>query len=132
MSQSLPLLRSGFVSASALVSLSITILAYKRAIEPLYASAPTQSYLSQSIFVAAALGSIPSLPLETAAAVYGTLLALAPQTAYWVALYSARYGDAVLGPAFTHAVVLVPLIAAGICTLQSTQVRLPLSYISSN
>lgn len=132
MSGSLSLLRSGFISASALVSLSVTILAYKRAIEPLYASVPIQSYLSQSLFIAAALGSVPSLPLEKAAAIYGVLLALAPHTAYWAALYSARWGDAVLGPAFTHAVVLVPLIAAGVCTLQSSQVRSSRSQVSTS
>lgn len=129
MSQSFKLLGSGFASAWTILSLSFTILAYKRAIEPLYASVPAQTYLNQAVFAGAALGSVVGLPLEKAAAIYGTLLAIAPYTAYWTALYSARWGDAVLGPVFTHALVLVPLIAAGVAMLHSTQVSsIELSY----
>jgi hypothetical protein len=113
----------GFVQAGILISLSLTILAYKRALEPLYASVPTQNHLSHAILAALVFGSSFTISCKKAVVIYGTLLAVTPHAAYWISLYSARWRNPVLGPAFTHAVVLVPLISAGMLLLHSCQVR---------
>jgi hypothetical protein len=113
----------GLGHAVVLLAQSFTLLAYKRALTPLYSSVPASSYISYVSIVSAALGSVVEVPTSVAALAYGSLLAAAPNTVFYVGKYTARWKDPVLGPIATHAIVLVPILASGFALLQSFQVR---------
>ncbi|KAH9948365.1 S-adenosyl-L-methionine-dependent methyltransferase [Amylocystis lapponica] len=44
-----------------------------------------------------------------------------PQSAYWVAVYTARAGDPVWGPVATHAVVILPVLFLGVALVKALQ-----------
>ena len=112
----------GIGQAAVLLAQSFALLAYKRALTPLYSSVPTSSYISYVSIVSAALGSVVDVPISVAALAYGSLLAAAPNTVFYVGKYSAKWKDPVLGPIVTHAIVLVPILATGFALFQSVQV----------
>lgn len=106
-----------------ILSHSFALLAYKRALTPLYSSVPASSYVSYATIVSFVLGSVVEVPASVAALVYGSLLAAAPNTVFYVGKYTARWKDPVLGPVLTHALVLVPIFVAGVALLHSFHVR---------
>ena len=124
-----PLASVGVGQAIVLLSQSFALLAYKRALTPLYSSVPTSSYISYVTIISSVLGSVVGVPTSIAALVYGSLLAAAPNTVYYVGKYTARWRDPILGPIVTHAVVLVPILVSGIALLQSVHVRVRLDHI---
>jgi hypothetical protein len=105
------------------LSQSFALLAYKRALTPLYSSIPASSYVSYATVVSAVLGSVVEVPTNVAALAYGSLLAAAPNTVFYVGKHTARWRDPVLGPIVTHAVVLVPILVSGVALLQGVHVR---------
>ncbi|KAF9653443.1 S-adenosyl-L-methionine-dependent methyltransferase [Thelephora ganbajun] len=102
-----------------ILSQSFALLAYKRALTPLYSSIPASSYISYVTIASSVLGSIVAVPTSIAALVYGSLLAAAPNTAFYAGKYIARWRDPVLGPIMTHFIVLVPILVSGMALLQS-------------
>lgn len=63
------------------------------------------------------------VPASVATLTYGSLLAAAPNTVFYVGKYTARWRDPVLGPIVTHALVLVPILVSGTALFQSVHVR---------
>lgn len=108
----------GIGQGVVLLSQSFALLAYKRALTPLYSSVPASSYISYVSIISSFLGSIVGVPTSVAALAYGSLLAAAPNTVFYVGRYTARWGDPVLGPIVTHAIVLAPILVSGIALFQ--------------
>jgi len=125
-------LASGIGQAVVILLQSFALLAYKRALTPLYSSVPASSYVLHAIIISSVLGSVAGVPTGIAALAYGSLLAVAPNTTFYVGKYTGRWGDPVLGPIVTHTVVLVPILMAGIALLQSVHVRACLNRILSS
>ena len=113
----------GIGQALVILSQSFALLAYKRALTPLYSSIPASSYISYATVVSSVLGSVVEVPASVAALAYGSLLAAAPNTVFYVGKYTARWRDPVLGPIVTHALVLVPILVSGVALLQGVHVR---------
>lgn len=113
----------GIGHAIVILSQSFALLAYKRALTPLYSSTPASSYISYATVVSAVLGSVVDVPTNVAALTYGSLLAAAPNTVHYVGKYTGRWRDPVLGPIITHTIVLVPILVSGVALLQSVHVR---------
>ena len=119
----------GIGHAVAILLQSFALLAYKRALTPLYSSVPASSYISYVTIISSALGSIVGIPTSVAALAYGSLLAAAPNTVFYVGKYTARWKDPVLGPIATHALVLIPLLTSGFAFLHSLHVRACLDHV---
>ena len=119
----LQLVSAGIGQALVVLSQSFALLAYKRALTPLYSFIPATSYISYATIASSLLGSIIQVPANVAALVYGSLLAAAPNTVFYVGRHTARWRDPVSGPIVTHALVLVPILASGVALLQSVYVR---------
>ena len=116
--QSSQLASVGIGQAAVLLSQSFALLAYKRALTPLYSSVPASSYISYVSIISSFLGSVVGVPTSVAALAYGSLLAAAPNTVFYVGKYTGRWGQPTLGPVVTHAVVLVPILVFGIALFQ--------------
>jgi len=108
----------GIGQAVVLLSQSFALLAYKRALTPLYSSVPASSYISYVSIISSVLGSVVGVPTSVAALAYGSLLAAAPNTVFYVGKYTARWRHPTLGPIVTHAVVLAPMLMSGIALFQ--------------
>ena len=119
----------GIGQAIVIISQSFALLAYKRALTPLYSSVPATSYISYATIASSVLGSVVGVPTSVAALAYGSLLAAAPNTTYYVGKCTGRWRDPVLGPIVTHAVVLVPILMSGIALMQSLRVSVRLNHI---
>jgi len=127
--QPLSLASVGIGQAIVILSQSFALLAYKRALTPLYSSVPASSYISYVTIVSSALGSVVGVPTNVATLAYGSLLAAAPYTTFYVGKYTARWRDPVFGPIVTHAVVLVPILMSGVALSQGGHVRARLDHI---
>jgi hypothetical protein len=111
------------VALIAFVPISLVLLAQQRVLNPLYGSYPTlyslDTVVSVAIFASILKPFRVTNKLNWFAA--GLLLTIAPNASYWVAVWTAREGWPVIGPALTHAVVVGPLvfiftnIAAQVC-----------------
>ena len=121
--QRLQLRSTGIGQVLVILSQSFALLAYKRALTPLYSSIPASSYIWYATVVSSVLGSVVEVPASVAALVYGSLLAAAPNTVFYVGKHTARWRDPVLGPIVTHALVLVPILVSGVALFQSVHVR---------
>jgi len=108
----------GIGQAVVLLSQSFALLAYKRALTPLYSAVPASSYISYVSIISSFLGSVVGVPTSVAALAYGSLLAAAPNTVFYVGKYTGRWRDPTLGPIVTHAVVLAPILMSGIALFQ--------------
>ncbi|TBU33178.1 S-adenosyl-L-methionine-dependent methyltransferase [Dichomitus squalens] len=105
-----------------LLGLSLVTWAYRRALEPQYGSAPTTLHLSKIVWSASILGSIaPTVPLSRATLGLALLLYALPTSSYWVAAYTARLGDPILGPVATHLTVLLPVLSLGVALVKALQ-----------
>ena len=102
-----------------LLTQSFALSAYKRVLTPLYSSVPTNSYISHVSIISSILGSVVGVPTSLGALTYGSLLAAAPNTAYYVGRHTARWKDPTLGPVVTHAIVLAPILVSGFALFQS-------------
>ncbi|PCH41195.1 spermidine synthase [Wolfiporia cocos MD-104 SS10] len=103
------------ISVTILLGLSLVVFAYRRSLTPLYGPVPTDLHLNKIAWAACIVGSFaPAIPIGSATLIAGILLCLMPNTAYWVAVYTGRMGDATLGPVATHMLVVVPVIALGV------------------
>jgi hypothetical protein len=91
---------------------SLIVFAYERALVPLYGSGPTTLLLNKAVLAAILLAAIHPFKIHPSRNwLYAALsLSLAPNATYWVAVLTSRRKYPVLGPALTHAVVLVPLM----------------------
>ncbi|KAJ8086884.1 hypothetical protein PM082_005709 [Marasmius tenuissimus] len=95
--------------------LSLTLFTYERTLVPIYASVPTNQYFQHFLFLAVALSIYIRPKFSSTARKWffsGTILALAPKTTYYLAVWSARQRHPVWGPVFTHAFALIPLVYA--------------------
>jgi hypothetical protein len=93
-----------------LTLLSLAIFAYERAVIPLYASGPTRYLLNTIILASIGLAGLFSISAKKTLFITSLLLACAPSTSHWVAVYTARMGDPLWGPAVTHVVVIAPIV----------------------
>ncbi|KAF8165481.1 spermidine synthase [Crassisporium funariophilum] len=97
---------------SVVLPLSLVIFTHQRELTPLYGSGPT-CFLLDKIVLAAIVASVtqPFKVSRSRNLLYAALaLTLAPNATYWVAVWTSRRKDAVLGPAITHATVLGPVV----------------------
>ena len=97
---------------SVIVPLSLIIFTHEREIIPLYGSGPT-SYLLDKIVFAATIASAthPVCVSLSRNLLYSAIaLTLAPNTAYWIAVWTSRRKDPLFGPALTHTFALGPLV----------------------
>ncbi|KAA1466507.1 hypothetical protein DENSPDRAFT_831357 [Dentipellis sp. KUC8613] len=108
-----------FPILAVLAGLSLTTFLYRRVLDPLYGGVPTQRHLDKIIWAASITGGLaPSLPGWLSLLVSGILLCAMPNTSYWVALYTGRWGDPVYGPLVTHIVVLFPVMYFGVSLIR--------------
>lgn len=106
-----------------ILGLSLVTHAYKRALEPLYGNAPVALHLNKVVWAASILGSLaPTIAIPHALFGLGLLLYAFPNSSYWAAVYTGRFGDPIWGPVATHAIVLLPVLALGVATLKALQV----------
>ncbi|EMD40933.1 hypothetical protein CERSUDRAFT_111514 [Gelatoporia subvermispora B] len=109
-------------SVIVLVALSLVTFAYRRYLEPLYGSGPTNHHFTKVVWAACIAGSFgPTLPILPATLTAGLLLLAMPNSAYWVAVYSGRLGDPVWGPVITHLVVIAPVLYIGVTLVKALQ-----------
>lgn len=112
-----------------IASLSLTFHLYQKTLEPLYGAVPTTYHVDKFIWPAVLLGAFaPSPSIWTCIGIYGTLLSAMPLSAYWVAVYTARQGNPVMGPVITHGVVLLPIIYAGMAVVNKMVVCASVIY----
>ncbi|KAI0353003.1 hypothetical protein OH77DRAFT_1407713 [Trametes cingulata] len=105
-----------------LAGLSLVAYEYRRALEPLYGSAPTNLHLTKIVWASSILGSFaPSIPISRATLALSLLLYALPHTSYWVAVYTGRLGDPVWGPIATHLIVLLPILSLGVAIVKALQ-----------
>ncbi|KAJ6515616.1 spermidine synthase [Mycena sanguinolenta] len=114
------------VNFAVLVALSLVLFVYERALTPLYGSGlriVDGAVLSATLVAAA---HPVQVSLTQTLLVGGLVFAAAPRSTYWVAVWTARWGRAILGPLVTHLVVLVPMLSVletfivGINLIQNT------------
>ncbi|ESK94483.1 spermine spermidine synthase [Moniliophthora roreri MCA 2997] len=100
------------IALAAILLLSLGIFTYERTLIPIYASGPTNDYLHYYLALGLALAIYrrPKLSITQKLLVSGTVLALAPNATYYLAIWSARYRDPLWGPTFVHVLVLMPLV----------------------
>ncbi|KZV65795.1 hypothetical protein PENSPDRAFT_689537 [Peniophora sp. CONT] len=103
---------------------SLATWAYKRALDPLYGSIPTDIHLTKAIWAGTGIGGflIPVSWLSgwTSALLFGLSVATLPTVAHYAAVFtSERLHDALLGPIATHAIALVPSVTFGVSTIRS-------------
>jgi len=99
-------------AAISLVSISLALFTYERALVPLYGSGPTTYLLNKIVLATVFLAAVKPIKVSTTRNWLYTAvaLALAPNATYWVAVWTSRMKDPVVGPAITHASVLGPLV----------------------
>ncbi|KAI0082391.1 hypothetical protein K474DRAFT_1611352 [Panus rudis PR-1116 ss-1] len=108
------------ISVLVLVSLSLATFGYIRALEPLYGSAPTEYNLNKVVWSACILGGlVPTLPLRYVILTIGVLLSAMPVSSYWVAVYTGRIHNIILGPVITHLAVLGPVLFLGVALVKA-------------
>lgn len=94
-----------------LFPLSLVLFLYERALIPLYGSGPTSFLLNKILLVVFLLSAAQPFAVSLSRnRLYAALaLTLAPNATYWVAVWTSRLQDPLLGPATTHAAVIAPL-----------------------
>lgn len=99
-------------ASTAFLSLSLVIFAYERALSPSYGSGPTSFLLLEFIRGVALLCALNPFTISAGRNLLysALLLILAPNASYWVPVLTSRRNDPFWGPAFTHLVVLSPLV----------------------
>lgn len=97
---------------ASLVSISLVLFIYQRALVPIYATGPTTYALNPVIAVAVLLAALNPTTISTSRNwLYTALgLAAAPNATYWVSVLTSRKHDPFWGPVVTHVIVLVPLV----------------------
>ncbi|KDR83895.1 hypothetical protein GALMADRAFT_236367 [Galerina marginata CBS 339.88] len=97
---------------SVLFPLSLVLFTHQRELVPLYGSTPTSTLLDKIAFGAAILSAIHPIRVSLKRNFLYTALALtvAPNATYWIAVWTSRWKDPVLGPAITHVAALGPLV----------------------
>ncbi|OCH94347.1 hypothetical protein OBBRIDRAFT_770124 [Obba rivulosa] len=109
-------------SVIILLSVSLVAFAYRRYLEPLYGTGPTSYHFNKVVWAACIAGSFgPTLPVLPATLAAGLLLLAMPNSAYWVAVYTGRFGDPVWGPVITHVVVIAPVLYLGVAIVKALQ-----------
>ncbi|KAI9000852.1 S-adenosyl-L-methionine-dependent methyltransferase [Trametes punicea] len=110
------------VAILVLLGLSLVTYGYRRALEPLYGSAPTNLHLTKIVWASCILGSFaPTVPISRATLGLGLLLYALPHSSYWSAVYTGRLGDPIWGPVATHLVVLLPILSLGVAIVKALQ-----------
>ncbi|KAF7355544.1 Spermidine synthase [Mycena sanguinolenta] len=99
------------VDFAVLVALSLVLFVYERALIPLYGSGPRT--IDGAVLFATLVAAAHPIPVSLTRALLfgGFIFAVAPPSTYWVAVWTARWGRAILGPLVTHSVVLVPMLS---------------------
>ena len=110
MSTALAWLKYPSRSLIILTLLSLAVFTYERAVIPLYAAGPTRYLLNTIILASIGLAGLFSISAKRTLFTTSLLLACAPSTSYWVAVYTARMRDPLWGPAVTHIVVIAPIV----------------------
>lgn len=102
-----------------IAGLSITTHFYQRSIEPLYGTMATGQHTSKFIWAASILGILgPVPPTWPSVGAAGALICALPVSSYWVAVYTARLGDPVIGALLTHLLVLFPAVYFGVSVVK--------------
>ncbi|KAK7060415.1 hypothetical protein VNI00_001180 [Paramarasmius palmivorus] len=112
------------IALVTIVLLSLAVFTYERTLVPIYASGPTNDFLHYYLALGIALGVYrrPNLTTSQKLFVAGTLLALAPNATYYLAIWTARYREPLWGPIAVHTLVLTPLVYAYALFLPQGQV----------
>lgn len=99
-------------AVTTVLSLSLVIFTHHRELIPLYGSGPSSYLLYEIAFVTIFASSVHPFRISLQRnSLYAALsLTLAPNTTYWIAVWSSRWKDPVWGPAFTHVTALGPLV----------------------
>ncbi|KAJ7044604.1 spermidine synthase [Mycena alexandri] len=112
-----------------LVTLSLVLSIYERALIPVYGSGPTTYTLTPAVFLATLVAAILQLGGASSAQALltgGFLFAVAPLSTYWVSVWTSRWSWPILGPIVTHLLVLVPILSALAMIVVDLMVGLPL------
>lgn len=105
------LAKNAYVIA-VLSPLSLVIYTYERALVPLYGSGPTNEHLNKFVIAGALLAAVNpiALPPWLNWLFISIALAIAPNANYWVAVWTSREHNVILGTLKTHAYVILPLV----------------------
>ncbi|KAF5333504.1 hypothetical protein D9611_002580 [Ephemerocybe angulata] len=95
-----------------LAPLSLVIFIYQRALVPLYGSGPTDEHLNKFVIAGALLAAVNPIHLQPWLnwLLIALALSVAPNATYWVAVWTGRQHNVILGTLKTHAYVLLPLV----------------------
>jgi hypothetical protein len=107
-----------------IASNSLITFLYALALDPLYGSIPVHLHLEKVVWaatIAGAFGPVPSL--RPSLAILGCLVSAIPASSYWIALYTGRIGNPLMGSTITHLVVLFPIIYFGVSLVKRITVR---------
>ncbi|KAI0053647.1 hypothetical protein FA95DRAFT_474802 [Auriscalpium vulgare] len=108
-----------FPILAIIAGLSITLHLYQRAIEPLYGAVGANLHTSKFVWAASIAGILgPLPPAWPSVGISGALICALPFTSYWVALYTSRINDIVIGTLLTHFIVLFPVIYFGVSVVK--------------
>jgi len=107
-----PVFNIARVFLMTLVPISLVLLAQQRILTPLYGSYPTLYHLNTAASIAISVSTFSPFRARKSWSwlVAGFLLTIAPNASYWVAVWTARKGWILLGPALVHAAVVAPLL----------------------
>lgn len=95
----------------SVVPVALYLFAYERTLLPIYASVPTKYFLKRTFVLSVVPAAIVPVKLGMNRLLFllSVVLAIAPKATYHVAVWTARKGNPVLGPAATHLLTLVPV-----------------------
>ncbi|KAG6335107.1 hypothetical protein ID866_3976 [Astraeus odoratus] len=107
------------------LGLSLFSVAYKRALDPLFGSIPTEKYLDRVVHTCTVLGVLFPKPTIGQTLLYlATLVQFASHSTYWVSVFAARYGDPIAGPLAPHTLVLAPIVFLSVSLMMRINVSL--------
>ena len=114
------------LAASGIVTLSLVVFLYERALTPIFAYGPTTAALNQAVIGGLLAASLQPWKMTSRAwlnyivLVYG----IAPKATYYVPVWLARWKkDPVAAPHMTHMAVLNPLILVLASAIMQAVVR---------
>ncbi|KZS89395.1 hypothetical protein SISNIDRAFT_458895 [Sistotremastrum niveocremeum HHB9708] len=117
---------SSIKGIALIASLPLFLHTLKQSLEPLYASLPVTTHLSNITLLSSLLSSFIPLPSThplwnepSLLFLTSTLLSLAPKSTFVVGSYTARWHDVLWGPIVTHTLITAPIVFLHVLLLRT-------------
>ncbi|KZT36233.1 hypothetical protein SISSUDRAFT_1050166 [Sistotremastrum suecicum HHB10207 ss-3] len=117
---------SSIKGIALIASLPLFLFTLKQSLEPLYASLPVTTHLSNITLLSSLLSSFIPLPSThplwnepSLLFLTSTLLSLAPKSTFVVGSWTARWHDVLWGPIVTHTLITAPIVFLHVLLLRT-------------